>query len=260
MKKLFKKEVINAFDRISSRNPGLLNDGDLTHLPQIVKKYLKTSGWLGKEKLFNVRIEFEGRFRFKQNDSWMNFTSVQYNFFEVPTRIFLMRAVKMGIPATGLHIYRDKEATMVIKLASLFKVVDAKGPEMNHGETLMVFNDMCCMAPATLIGKNIQWEVIDPLTVRAKFTNGDLCVTADLYFNEKGELINFMSNDKYESSDGKTYHRVPWSTPIKEYQEINGIRIPSFALTIFHKPEGDFCYGEFKLKEIEYNCPVILYK
>jgi hypothetical protein len=254
MKKIFKTEVSNAFDRISSMSPEFIKEEDLSHLPQIVKKYLDYTGWIGKEKLFNARIEFEGRMRSKPTDNWMNFISVQYNFFENPTRIFLMRASKMGIPATGLHIYKNKQATMVIKIASLFKVVDAKGPEMNIGETLMVFNDMCCMAPATLIDKRIQWDVIDPLTVKARFTNDELSVVADLYFKENGELINFLSNDKYESTDGKSFRNFPWSTPIKEYKEIDGLKIPSFAPTIFHKPEGDFCYGKFKLKEIEYNC------
>ena len=254
MKQKFQKEVLTALYRTGSMNPGLINESDLSHLPRIVSKYLKNTGWIGKNKLFNVRIVFEGRMRSKPGDSWMNFTSVQYNFFDIPTRIFLMKASKMGIPATGLHIYKDKQATMVIKIASLFKVVDAKGPEMNQGETLMVFNDMCCMAPGTLIEKNIQWEVLDPLTVRAKFTNEDLSVTSDLFFNENGDLVNFISNDKYESTDGKTYRNFPWSTPVKEYKVIDGIKIPSFALTIFHKPEGDFCYGEFKLKEIEFNC------
>ena len=192
--------------------------------------------------------------RSKPTANWMNFTSVQYNFFGKSYSYFPYEASKMGIPANGLHIYKNKKATMVIKIASLFKVVDAKGPEMNHGETLMVFNDMCCMAPATLIDKNIHWEVIDQLTVKAKFTNDELSVIADLFFKENGELINFISNDKYESTDGKTYRNFPWSTPIKEYIELDGLKIPSFALTIFHKPEGDFCYGEFKLKEIEYNC------
>lgn len=254
MKKTFKTEVSEAFDRINYLSSGFIKEVDLSHLPQIVKKYLEFTGWIGREKLFNARIIFEGRMRSKPTDNWMNFTSIQFNFFENPTRIFLMKASKMGIPATGLHIYKNKKATMVIKIASLFKVVDAKGPEMNHGETLMVFNDMCCMAPATLIDKRIKWEVIDPLTVKATFTNDELSVIADLFFKENGELINFKSNDKYESTDGKTYHKFPWSTPIMEYKEINGLKIPSFAPTIFHKPEGDFCYGEFKLKEIEYNC------
>ena len=53
---------------------------------------------------------------------------------------------------------------------------------------------MCCMAPATLIDKDIQWEMIDSLTVA------------------------------------------------------------SSASTIYHRSDSDFCYGEFVMKEIEYNC------
>ena len=44
---------------------------------------------------------------------------------------------------------------MEIKLAGLFKVVDACGPEMNRGETVSLFNDMCFMEPGSLISLTI---------------------------------------------------------------------------------------------------------
>jgi hypothetical protein len=184
----------------------------------------------------------------------MNFKSEQYDFFDRPTRVFYIKAHKMGIPAKGLHLYKNEEASMVIKIAGLFKVVDAKGIEMNQGETVTVFNDMCLVAPATLIDKKIKWEIIDPLSVIAIYTNGNITISATLKFNETGELVNFISNDRYESADGKTYKNYPWSTPISEYNELNGNRIGTKALTIFHRPAMDFCYGEFELLEIEYNC------
>lgn len=254
MKKIYNSEVSVGLNRTSSLKPGLIMESDLQHLPPVVKKYLDYTGWVGKEKLFNSRIKFEGKIRSKPEDSWMTFTSEQYNFFDRPTRIFFIKAYKMGIPAKGIHLYKDEKAIMVIKLAGLFKVVDAKGLEMNQGETVTVFNDMCCMAPSTLIDKNIQWEVIDSLTVKARYTNGNITISASLLFNEKGELINFISNDRFETADGKIYKNYPWSTPIKEYKDFNGIRIASSASTIYHRPDADFCYGEFVMKEIEYNC------
>ncbi len=217
-------------------------------------KYLNYAGVIGKEKVLNVRIRFEGKIRSKPEDSWMTFTSEQYNFFDKPTRIFYIKARKMGIPVKGIHLYKDEKAIMVIKLAGLFKVVDAKGTEMNQGETVTVFNDMCFMAPATLIDKNIRWEIIDPLTVKARYTNGKITISATLFFNEKGELINFISNDRFETADGKIYKNYPWSTPVKEYKDFNRVRIASSASTIYHRPDADFCYGEFILTGIEYNC------
>jgi len=254
MKKLYKNEVIAGLNRTGSLKPAKITQSDLQHLPLIVKKYLEYCGWVGKDKLFNVRIKFGGRIRSGSADNWMTFSSEQYNFFDIPTRIFYIKASKMGIPVNGIHLYKDEKAIMVIKLAGLFTVADARGPEMNQGETVTVFNDMCCMAPATLIDKNIQWEILDSLTVKARYTNGNITISATLIFNERGELVNFISHDRFETSAGKIYKNYPWSTPVKEYTDFNGIRVVSSASTIYHRPETDFCYGEFIMKEIEYNC------
>ncbi len=253
MKKEYKNEVKEGLMRTGAMKPDIITDIDLQHLPPAVKKYLNYVGVIGKEKVLNVRIKFEGRIRSKQEDGWMNFISEQYNFFDKPTRIFCIKARKMGIPAAGLHLYKNEQAIMVIKLAGLFKIVDAKGKEMDQGETVTLFNDMCFMAPATLIDKNIQWEEIDSLTVKAKYTNGKITIGATLFFNEKGELINFISNDRFETADGKTYKNYPWETPARDYKNFNGIRAASFASAIYKRPDADFCYGEFNLKNIEYN-------
>jgi hypothetical protein len=254
MKKSYKREVQTGLNRTNLLNPGLVLENDIQHLPAIVQKYLHTAGVIGKEKVLNVRSRFDGRIRSKPDEKGMAFMSVQYNFFDDPTRVFYIKAHKMGIPINGIHLYKNEKAVMIIKLAGLFKVVDAKGIEMDQGETVTILNDMCVMAPATLIDKGLQWEVVDPLSVKVTFTNGNITISAVLFFNEAGELINFKSNDRFETADGKTYKNYPWSTPINEYKNINGYHIASSASIIYHRPEGDFCYGDFFLKEIEYNC------
>jgi hypothetical protein len=98
---------------------------------------------------------------------------------------------------------------MEIKIAGLFRVVDAKGFEMNRGETVTIFNDMCLLAPSTLTDRRIEWEIIDPRCVKAIFTNGEISIVATLIFNEKGEIINFISPDRYETADGKNYKNYP---------------------------------------------------
>jgi hypothetical protein len=200
-----------------------------------------------------MRVEFEGVIRGKPKDGWMKFKSVQYNFFDEPTRAFYIIARKMGIPAFGLHLYKNTSAMMVIKLAGLFKIVEAKGPKMDQSETVTVFNDMCTMAPASLISKNIQWEEVDSNTVKAKFTSGSITIGATLIFNEKGQLINFISNDRYECADGIHYYNYPWITPVTNYKEINGYNLFTFGKTIYQRPDVDFCYGEFNLSYIAYN-------
>lgn len=255
MKKIFKSEVSTALERTKGITPELLTENDIPHLPAVVQKYLRYAGVVGKEKVVNFRVEFDGGIRSNPGDPFMKLRSVQYNFIDNPTRIFYITAKKTGIPAYGIHLYKKETAIMVIKMLGLFTVADAKGQEMNQGETVTVFNDMCFMAPATLIDKNIQWETIDPLTVKARFTNGGITISATLFFNDCGELVNFVSNDRFETKDGKNYYNYPWETPVfGGYQEINGYRLARGAKAIYKHPEGDFCYGEFKIKNIEYNC------
>jgi hypothetical protein len=254
MKRRYKKEVLEALERTKGIKNEILNDDEIQHLPDVVQQYIRYAGAIGREKVTNFRVEFEGRIRSNPTDSWMPLKSVQYNFIENPTRIFYITARKMGIPAGGLHLYKDEKAIMKIKIAGLFTVVNASGKEMNQGETVTLFNDMCFMAPGTLADKKIKWKIIDNLTVKAKFTNGSITIGATLHFNEKGELINFISNDRFETSDGKVYKNYPWITPVTGYREINGYRLAAGAQAIYRRPDQDFCYGEFNIVDVEYNC------
>jgi hypothetical protein len=253
MKRTYKRAVLESLSRTASIQKELLTEDDIRHLPVVVQKYMRYVGVMGKEKVINFRAEFTGGIRSKPTDEYMQLTSVQYNFTDTPTRLFYITAKKKGIPAIGLHLYRNESALFKIKILGLFTVVDAKGKEMDQGETVTVFNDMCVMAPATLIDKNISWETVDSLTVKAKYTNGHITIGAMLHFNELGQLINFVSDDRFET-DGKTYNNYPWLTPINEYININGYNLPASAKLIYKYPDMDFCYGEFVLSNIEYNC------
>lgn len=254
MKRTYKKAVLEALERTGIIGSETLTEEDINHLPAIVQKYLHYTGSVGKEKVLNFRAEFTGGIRAKSSEEFMPLKSVQYNFTDKPSRFFYIVAKKKGIPAKGIHLYRDQKAIMLVKILGLFTVVDAKGEEMNQGETVTLFNDMCFMAPASLIDRNIEWKEIDVITVDAKFTNGNITIGATLFFNEEGELVNFLSNDRFETTDGKTYKNYPWLTPVTGYTNINGYRLPSGAKLIYKHPDEDLCYGEFALKSIEYNC------
>jgi hypothetical protein len=91
---------------------------------------------------------------------------------------------------------------------------------------------------------------MDSLSAKATFTNGGNKISAVLYFNEQGQLINFISDDRYVIGDMKQYR---FSTPVKEYEQMDGKNIWKYGETIWHYPDGEFVYGKFTLKSIEYN-------
>lgn len=247
----YKREVQKGLSRY--HDMPLLTDNDIKRLPQPVQKYLHYVGAVGKPQVENVRAVLAGQMKRDIRSDWMSIHSEQYNFFDEATRLFYIYSDIFGIPFDGLHAYIGDNATMRIKVANIFQVADAKGEKMNKGETVTMFNDMCLLAPASLIDPHIEWEAIDPLAVKARFTNAGNTITAILYFNERGELINFISDDRYLSSDGKTYLNYRWSTPVKGYKKYNGRKIPSYGEAVWDMPEGQFVYIKMDIKEVEYN-------
>lgn len=248
----YRREVEKGLRRMSAMP--LLRQEDIRRLPAPVRRYLIYTGSVGKPRLQNVRATLTGQMQTTRDGSWLDITARQYNFFDQSTRIFFIESTMYGLPFDGLHLYEGPSATMQIRLASLIQVVDAKGPEMTRGETVTLFNDMCLLAPASLIDPRITWETVDSLNVDARFSNAGNTIAARLCFNDTGELTDFSSNDRYQSSDGKVYMSYRWSTPVGAYRDFQGYRLASYGEAIWHTPDGDQTYARFIVHEVEFNC------
>jgi len=227
----------------------IIREEDLDHLPAPVQKYLRYVGVVGKTRVQDFRIVFEGDMRGRDQD-WFPFTSEQFNFIPSPTRLFFMKARVKGLPAAGYHRYKNGNASMRVKVLSLFPVVHIDDPALYPTETVTFFNDLCLFAPAGLIDRRITWEPIDHLTARATFTTRGTSISAELYFNDQGQLVNFVSEDRIAIDEMKTF---PFSTPVKDYQKINGLNLPTYGEAVWHYPDGAFVYGKFRLQSVDYN-------
>lgn len=256
LRRVYNEEAAKIADNTSGSGSDILTEADIKHLPEPVQKYLTYVGAVGKEKVRNFRVVFEGEFRTDPGKDWAPMRAEQYSDLKDTKRLYYMEMKMAGLPVVGLHKYEAAKATMLVKVAGLFKVVDGRGDVMDKGETVTVFNDMCILAPASLIDERIQWESIDPLTVKATFDNKGISVSAVLHFNDRGELLRFVSDDRYYSPTGKTYESIRWSTVLTsdyKYEDYNGIRLSSGGEAVWSFPEGDYAYGRIGIKEIEYN-------
>lgn len=248
---VFRAEAEKGLKRYTK--PDILTEEDITHLPAPVQSYIRYSGAVGKEKIHNFRAVFRGAFRTDPDSEFRPIEAIQYNFFDRPTRLFYIKSNYFGFPMEGLHLYTGSTATMQIKLAHLFEVVSAQGSEMNRSETVTMLNDICFLAPAALIDDQIEWEPIDSTSARASYTIGGYTISATLFFNGTGELINFSSEDRAASVDGEHFENYTWTTPLADYRDFNGRRIASYGEAIWHKPGGEYCYGKFTVQQVDYN-------
>jgi hypothetical protein len=231
----------------------ILTQADIADLPAPVQRYIIYSGSIGKSIPQNFRLEFDAQVPKKPGDAPMDASSEQMNFFGNYSRIFFMKASKFLVPFRVLHVYADQKATFVVRVASLFNAVDLSGEQLTAAETVTILNDLCVFAPGTLIDKRLSWKEIDSLSSEVTFTNGNYKVSAILYFNEKGEIINFISNDRYALRDDGSLKILPWLTPLGNYKNFNGRMVSTAGRTIYRYPEGDFTYGIFTLRNIIYN-------
>ncbi len=243
------KEDVKAMLENLRLSGSILREADLKPLPDLVQEYIRRSGAVGKPKTENFYLEFDGEMR-REGEPWFKFTSRQYSFIPRPARFFFMKARVKGVSTQGYHFYHPPSAKMTIKALSVFPVVKTDVPEMFPTETVTFLNDLCLFAPGALIDDRISWEKLDELSVRAVFAFKELRIAAVLYFNTEGDLIDFRSEDRYEIQQMKP---LPFNTPVKDYREFDGIRVPSYGEAIWHYSDGPFIYGKFRLKTLRYN-------
>lgn len=230
----------------------LITEADMVHLPLIVQKYLSYTNSVGKPKVFNFRAVFKGGMRSNPDDPYMSMKTMQYNFIQEPSRFFRFTATKAGMPVSGIHSYDSTGAIFNVKLLNWFPIINAKGDQLKQAETVTLLNDFCFIAPGALIDQRIQWEQVNDTLVIARFTNSPFTISAHLYFTGEGQLVNFISNDRFET-DGKTYKNYPWITPVSDYKDLNGYRLGTKAGLWYDRPDGMFQYGDLELVEVQYN-------
>jgi hypothetical protein len=226
---------------------------DLERLPALLRIYLERVGVVSKPRVKAFRARFEGTLKGSPGSGFMDVEVEQHEFFDPAARYFVARGSRFGVPFAAFHRYVGAEATMRVRVASLFDVVDARGSEMNQSETVTLFNDMCLLAPATLVDAQVTWQTVGVRALRGTFTNAGHTISADLSFDSRGDLENFVSDDRYQSADGKVYEKLRWSTPVRDYRDFGGVRLAARGDAVWTEKDGNFPYARFELKEIEYD-------
>ncbi len=147
----------------------------------------------------------------------------------------------------------EGKGKMSIKLLGLISIADASGLEMNQASLVRYLNEIIWF-PTAFLNDYIQWEPINSNSAKATISVNGLTASAVFYFNESGELENFIT-ERYRDDHGQLVLET-WSTPITEYKEINGVRIPTKGDAVYNLSSGDFKYIEVELTDIEYNHPL----
>lgn len=234
-----------------SEEARLLSEADIARLPLPVRRYITLTGAIGRPVVTEVTLRFEATMYDAPGARGMTGPVAQYERFDLPRRLFLMTTRMKGLPVAVLHDFDRDQATMRVRLAGLVNVVDIGGPELTRAETVAILNDLCFFAPSRLIDPRLTWTPLDDTRARVAFTVGPNTVSAELVFNEVGELVDFVSDDRGALEKDGTLRIQRWTTPMSNYRDFNGWHLASEGDAIWHRPVGPFTYGHFRLTQYE---------
>ena len=147
-------------------------------------------------------------------------------------------------------MYFNGVGNMKIKLFSVFPLVDARAREMDQASLLRYLSEMIWF-PSAALKDYIKWEAIDDTSSKAMISWKDVHAEAIFFFNESGQVTNMIAK-RYREVNG-SYILDEWSTPIHEYGEFDGFKIPIRGEAIWHLPDGDLSYIQVVVNKIEYN-------
>ena len=247
---LFRK-FINAVrvaqlpDAATNREP--VSEADLACLPDVVQRYMRFMGVVGRQKDWSFQARFVGRFRMRAGVGWMPSEAWQYNSGATIARIFVMRVRFAGVvPMIGRDTYLGGHGRMVGKLFDLVTIVDGRGEEFDIGELTTYLNDAILIAPSMLLGPGTTWREVDDHSFDVTLTDAGRSVTGRVFIDEMGAPKDFSTTDRFaDLPEGLV--RAEWRTPVSSWETIDGRPIPGPSSAVWRLPQGPLPYVEGRL-------------
>lgn len=251
MSRTIRNEARELLQRGQQAQPVPITEAQVLGLPEPAQRYLNYAQVVGKEPIRTVRLKQQGFMRMQPGQKWLPMVAEQYVTTIPPAFLWHTRIQPFPLVSlAGTDRFSDGHGSMHIKLLSVLPLGNAHGPEMDQGE-LQRYLLETSWYPTAWLSDAIEWQAIDAHSVKATIHQQRVTASGVLHVNEQGQLTH-LTADRYRQEHGH-YQLAPWTAQSDEYQEIDGMRIPTKSEVTWHFPSGDFTWFRFKITEIEYN-------
>ncbi len=187
----------------------------VAHLPSVVQKWLERSNIIGKEVIQTVHLKQKGEMRTKLDGSWMPVEAEQYFTVEKPGFIWIgdVEAAPF-VYFSGRDKYEEGRGHMLIKVLSLYLVVNSIGKEIDQGNLLRYLAEIVWF-PSAALSNYIAWEELDSTSAKVTMSYSGITASGVFAFNADGDEEN-------------------------GYREFEGIRISAKSTVTWKLKTGDF--------------------
>lgn len=234
-------------------NHELFTEEDFSNLPMTIQRYIQDCGYIGKPKMSYMKIEFKAvDFVQGRKGPKLKIDYTQYNFIAQPSRMAFIDSSMFGIPFEGYDYYQNGHGGMKGVIAKGITLFDQKGADMDKA-CLVTFLAESMFAPSILMQDYISFEEINDFEMKAAITYQNQTASGIFTFNEKYEIISFVTNDRAITNSDGTMEYMQWSAVCSEYAvSENGIKQPAKLQAVWNYPDGDFIYFDGIINRMSY--------
>lgn len=251
MKGTIQKNGLVLLQHGEQAQPRRITQDQVLVLPEPARRYLNYAQVVGKDPIRTVRLRQQGYMRMQPGQKWLPMVAEQY--FTTNPPAFLWHTTIQSFPLVSISAtdqFFQGHGTMRIKLWSVIPLGNASGPEMDQGELQRFLLEMAWF-PTAWLSDAIEWQAIGADSVQATIHKQGVTTSGKLHVNEQGQLTH-LTAQRYREEH--THYRLdPWTAESSDYQEVEGMRIPTRSEVTWHLASGDFSWFTFKITEIEYN-------
>ncbi len=249
---IVQKESEQILQNIPFENLSKVSENDIAQLPEIVQKWMKISGVIGKEQVVAVCIKQIGNMRTKPGGKWLSFEASQSFNLQKPAFVWVTKVDAMPlIKMVGRDKLYKGEGEMLIKLASLIPVVnEGENSKINQGAMIRFLAETCWF-PSAALNSYISWEAIDSNSARATLTIEGKSVSGVFSFSDQGNIVSFEANRYYGGENDSKLEK--WLVKNNSYKTFNGIIIPNKSSVTWKLKNGDFKWLELEIIDVRYN-------
>lgn len=252
-KEKVQREVRQMNEGVASVPAQKVTYSQFSGLPEPVQKYFRHVLTDGQEYIRIVRLKQTGEFKTKEADRWVPLEAEQYYATASPS--FVWHGRLKPTPYTWIEsrdVYNKGNGFMEGKFLSVFPLILDSGKEMELSSLARFLSEAPWFPTALLPGKNLEWKAIDSHNAKAVIRHAGYSVSAVFTFGDNGEITKIVTEDRYRNLNGKK-ERISWTAHYKNYQEMNGIKIPTAVEVEWNLPKGAFQYAKLKIVEIQYD-------
>ena len=228
---LYLSEIKQASGRALSSPPSTFTLNDIAGLPEPIRRYFITCGYLGTEKHLSALLRWrDAKLKLSPFGKWHRIKCYQFNAVPEPTRIVHMN-MKLGgvLPLEARDKYQDGHGNMLIRLLRRFTLRDVEGPEMDASALVTVLAETLLL-PAYALQPYIHWSPIAADHAAVEINWAGITAHGIFYFNDRGEFTRFETCDRWRSEKKTKLHQTAWSIRVSDYiTNMEGIRYPSRA-------------------------------